>query len=183
MEATTRSAKRIILDAALVATAAILIGGAVVVSREFGFVLAVGLSLILALPLVVAVRLRRRSPSARPRELAFLVVLVCAAVGSSAFVTREWYASGFAERHLEDLQWSRFESAFRRDPAYRNLVTEWNHKSRYYVEGEVATEADLERLCKLAKQHNVRWPLDGPFAHSKSLTVRGKIRCQEPYLD
>jgi hypothetical protein len=161
---------------ALLASAAVLVGGFAFVSRDFGFVAATVLSLILAAPLVVAARLwLRRTPIVDGREFALFMVLFFAASAACTFLIWSWYDSGLDDRYLEDVQWSRFENEFRRDPAFQYLTTEWNKKSRYYLVGKVASETDLDRLRMLAEKHQVRWPLDGPWAHSKSLTVLGHM--------
>jgi hypothetical protein len=139
---------------------------------DFGVGGAAGLSLPLVLPLVVAVRLICRRPSASKREIAYLGTAFGIACAVSIYAASRWDAVGIDDRHSEEVQWSQFESEFRRDPAFQHLTVEWNKKSRHYLVGDVASKADLDRLQKLAEQHGVRWPLDGPWAYSKSLRVR-----------
>ncbi len=90
------------------------------VSRDFGFISAAVLSLLLALPLVVAARLRGRWPAVRGRELLFLAILFCVATGGGAFVVRAWYADALDRDHAEDMRWAEFERRLRRDPAFRH---------------------------------------------------------------
>ncbi len=172
MSFASSSMRNNVLNALVFASVALLVGGFVLINRDFGIEGASVLSIMLALPLFVAIRLRRRSFAVQQQEVSFFLVLFCAAAGGSAFTVHTWYSNGVHHRHLEDVQWYQFESEFRRDPAFQSLNTEWNKKTRYYLVGEVSADDDLERLRLLALKHQVRWPLDGPFAHSKSVTVR-----------
>lgn len=161
---------------AVFASVVLLVGGFAFVSQGFGFSSAATLSLLHALPLIVAVRLRRRWPGVRGRELAFLGVLFSVAAGGSAYVVRAWYADGLDRDHAEDVRWAEFERRFRRDPAFRDVqVHKSERKNVHWASGAVNSEADLARLQSLAAECGIEGRrLDGPFVHSVSLTVRGR---------
>jgi hypothetical protein len=145
----------------------------VFVSRVFGLSNALAVSLLLIPPLVIAVRLRRRWPAVRGRELAFLAILLCVSSAGTVFVVWDWYATGMDRYHAEDVKWTEFEQLIRRDAALRDVrVNLTRRKHIYWASGTVASEADLDRLKSLASQCGIGGQLDGPFAHSVSLTVR-----------
>lgn len=149
--------------------------GFVLACRAFGLGGAMLLSMIPSLPLVVAARLRRRWPAVRGREFALLTVLLVVALGGVAGVVRSWYDAGTHRDHAEDVMYEEFGRRLRGDPAFRHVVIEFSpRKHIYWVSGTVATRADLDRLGALAVRCGItRDRLDGPFAHSASLTVEG----------
>src|SRR5437867_2998970 len=118
MEVAQNRTQRVALNVAVLASAVLLVGGFAFVSWDFGFRGAAVLSLVLALPLVVAVRLRRRWPAVRGRELVFLATLFCAVSGGGIFVVRAWYDDGLDRDHAEDVRWAEFERRLRRDAAF-----------------------------------------------------------------
>lgn len=142
------------------------------VSHEFGTGSAAFLSLIIALPTVIAVRFCRRWFSVTKFDLVFLALLFCVATGSIIFVVRAWYDNGLHRAHAEDVKWNKFENQLRRDPAFRGITV---HKTiRYdihWASGSVNSEADLARVRMLAAECGIQGRLDGPFAYSVSLTV------------
>jgi hypothetical protein len=147
--------------------------GFVFVSRVFGLSNALGVSLLLVPPLVTAVRLCLRWPAVRGRELAFLAILLCVASGGTVLVVWDWYAGSMDRYHAEDVKWSEFERLIRRDPALRDVrVNLTGRKHIYGASGTVASEADLNGLKSLASRCGIGRQLDGPFAHSVSLTDR-----------
>lgn len=152
--------------------------GFLYVARVFGLGGAMLLSLIPALPLVVAVRLRRRRPAVRRTELILLLALSVVASGGGIFVVRDWFDKGLDSRRDEDLRWAEFGSALRRDPAFKNVdIKKSLRKDIYWVSGTVATEADLNRLQSLATRFGISRPsLDGPYQSSVSLIVKGSNR-------
>ena len=149
------------------------VAGFLAVSRPFGVGAALVVFLLLAPALFVAVRLRRRWPNVRPRELVYLAVLVCIGSGGIVFVVRDWYDKGLQHRHAEDLQWAEFERLLRRDPAFRNVkINLTDRKHIYWASGTIETEADLDRLRSLAAECGIEGRIDGPFVHSVSLKAR-----------
>jgi hypothetical protein len=151
---------------------AISMAGCAFISNVFGLSGALALSLVLMPPLVVAVRLRRRWPGVRGRELAFLALLLAISCGGVAYVVRDWYETGMDRYHAEDERWAEFERLLRRDPALRDVrinLTDRYHI--YWASGTVASEAELDRLKSLASRCGIDRRLDGPYAHSVSLTV------------
>src|SRR4029077_12402566 len=101
------TAQRRLIGVAVFASLALLVGGFAFITQEFGPRSAAVLSLLLALPLVAAVRLLRR-PVVRGRELLYLAVLFGVAAGGGAFVVRAWYADGLDRDHAEDVRWAEF---------------------------------------------------------------------------
>src|SRR5271157_3121192 len=77
-----------LFSAAIVAYLVVWAAGFVFVSRVFGLYGALALALVPILPLVIAVRLRRRWPSVRVREFASLAALLVVASGSVVGVVR-----------------------------------------------------------------------------------------------
>jgi hypothetical protein len=115
----------------------------------------------------------RRQPTARWRELAYLIVLFCIVSGGVVFVVRDWYAKGMDSRHAEDVRWANFERRLSEDSTFRNVkINVTDRKNVYWASGTLATEADRKRLDQLAAECGiVDRQLDGPFVHSVSLTV------------
>lgn len=146
--------------------------GFVFIFHEFGLSAALTLSLILAPSLVVAVRLRRRWPAVRGRELAFFALSLAISCGGVAYVVRDWYEAGMDRYHAEDVRWAEFERRIGRDPAFRDVrINMTDRKNIYWASGTVASESELDRLKSLASRCGIERRLDGPFAHSVSLTV------------
>ncbi len=169
--------RRMMIAVAILACLALFVAGFVFVALVFGLPEALALSLLLTPPLVVAVRLRRRWPAVRGRELAFLAILLCVASGGVVFVVWDWYATGMARYHGEDVKWTEFERLIRRDAAFRDVrINLTDRKHIYWAGGTVPSEADLDRLMSLASKCGIQRRLDGPFAHSVSLTVRAPDR-------
>ena len=158
----------------ILACSALLLLGFVLIASDFGLRAAAALLLLFLLPpLVVALRLRRRWPTVGKREVVYLAVLTCVAFGAIIFVVRDWYDKGIDHDHAVAVQWSRFERLIRRDPAFRDVQVKVTARKRiYYVEGTVASEADVDRLKSLALNCGIeRVRLDGPYMHSISLRV------------
>ncbi len=122
------------------------------VSREFGVVAAIALSLMPVFPLAVAVRMCLRWPAVRQRELAFLLVLVMIAAGSVVGVVWDWYATGMNRYHAEDLEYAAFSRTVRKDPAFLNVELWVSPKHIFWMRGTLASDPDLARLRTLANQ-------------------------------
>lgn len=132
--------------------------GFVFVSREFGVVSAIKLSLIPVLPLVVALRMRGRWPTVRGREFAFLLALVIIVSGAAVGVVWNWYDTGMDRFHAEDLEYAEFVRVLRKDPAFHNVKASVSPKHLFWLRGTVASDADLARLRSLAVQSRlIRW--------------------------
>lgn len=168
--------KRTLIALAVLICLAPLVFGFVIVASDFGPRAASVLFFLFLLPsLVVAVRLHRRWPAVQGREVVYLAVLSCVALGAVVFVVRDWYDKGLQYYHAEDVRWSEFGRLMRRDPAFRNVQIRLTHRKHiYYVEGSVASQADLDRLQSLAIDCGIdRKRLDGPYIHSVSIQVWG----------
>jgi hypothetical protein len=167
------SAKPMLIALATLACSAILLAGFIFVASAFGPGSASILVLFLVPPLIVALRLRRRWLTVRGREIVYLVILCCTAVGAVIFVVRDWYDKGMDRSYAEDVQWTKFEHLLRRDQAFRNVTIKLtDRKHIYWVEGTVASEEDLDRLRSLACSCGIkRERLDGPYVDSISLRI------------
>jgi ABC-type uncharacterized transport system permease subunit len=83
-----------------------LVAGFVFVTQIFGAISAIKLSIIPILPIIVAVRVRRRWPSVRGREIAFFFALILIVTGSSIGVVWNWFYTGMDRLHAEDLEYA-----------------------------------------------------------------------------
>lgn len=163
MESAQHETRRVALDTATVISAVLLVGGFAFVSGEFGIPGATVLSLLLAWPLVVAIRLHRRWPAVHGRELVFLVILLCASAGGGFRVVRAWYASGRDRHHAADVRWGAFERRLRGQPAFRNVQVEKSkRKNIHWAGGVVDSEEDLTRLKQLAAEYGIDQVLVSP---------------------
>ena len=124
------------------------IGALVFASRVFGMGGAIGLSLILVLPFIVAVRMRLRWPAVRGREFAFLLVLFVFVSGGSVFTVWDWYDVGMHHQHARDVKFDELAHEAHAVPSY---------KGRYMIRGTVASQADLERFLALCVQYDFRF--------------------------
>lgn len=142
--------------------------------REFPPWVAVLVSVPLTLPILVVVRLRCRWHAVSRKDVATLVVLLLAAMGVSASVAREARRNFWNKYHTDDLRWAEFERRFRQDAAFREVrACKTVRKNIHWAEGKVDGENDLIRLRALAVECGItRERLDGPYAHSVSLSVR-----------
>jgi hypothetical protein len=175
--------RRMWIATAIVAGLALFVAGFVFVSFVFGLPGASALSLLLAPPLVIGLRLRRRRPAQSGRELMFLTILVCVALGGAVYVVWDWYATGMDRDHAEDVKWAEFERVIRRDSAFKDVrINLLDRKHIHWASGTVAAEADLDRLVSLALQCGIEQRLDGPFVHSRRLTVRPPDRARQHRL-
>jgi hypothetical protein len=116
----------------------------------FGPGFAIGLSLILLLPLGVAIRMRRRWPAVRKTEFVFLFALLVFAIGGTTGGICRWYEVGMDHRYTEELQWARLGRSMKKDPAFQCLEIHVSPKHTYWVSGTVASADDLECLNSLA---------------------------------
>lgn len=174
MSSSALPTRRRTLGVAVLASLALLVGGFAFVSREFGSRNAAALTPLLALPLAIAARLCRR-PAVFGRGLVFFAVLFCGASTGVVLVVRAWYADALDRDHAEDVKWDAFERRVRTDPAFRDVqVNKSERKSIHWASGTVASESDLSRLRSLAAECGIEGRLDGPYAHSVSLTARAR---------
>lgn len=163
---------RIIIGAVML-TCLVFVAGFTFASHVFGLGAAAALSLLLIPAVVVGVRLGRRWSAVRGRELVFLAILFCVGAGGIICVVRDWYANGMDQYHAEDVKWGKFEQLIRHDPTFPNVrINVTDRKQIYWVSGTVDSESELTRLRSLASQCGIERRLDGPFAHSVSLTIR-----------
>jgi len=128
----------------------------VFVYRVFGIDLpAILLSLILAVPLVVAVRMRCRWPALRGREFVFLLLLVIFASGGGVFVIQHLYDTCRDLMRTEDRRFDEFTRIAHADPAFRdiNFLTVSSKRFRQ-IQGTVATQADLDRFQTLFHEYH-----------------------------
>jgi hypothetical protein len=171
--------RRMWIATAILACLALFVAGFVYVSFVFGLPSALILSLLLAPPLGIGIRFRRRWPAVSSRELTFLTIVLCVALGGVAFVTWDWYDTGMDRFHAEDVKWAEFERLIRQDSAFRDVSINVSRKNTYWASGTVASKADLDRLASLASQCGIKQRLNGPFVHSVSLTVRTSDRARQ----
>lgn len=159
---------------------ALLIASFVYVSRTFGMAPGIAWSVMLALPVVALVRMVwrmvwrmvGRGPAVRVREYVFLAILVACVLSLWVFVVQGAYANGAHLIHAEDVRWSTFERRFSQDPAFRFIqIHKTERKNIHWASGTVATEADLARLKGLAVECGIEGGIDGPYAHSVSVTI------------
>ena len=130
-------------------------GVLVFLHRVFGMdVAAIILSLVLIVPLVVAVRMRCRWPEVRKHEFVFLLLLlVIVGVGSCGAIWR-LYADGMHHRHITDIRFDELTHIAHSDTAFRHVeFVTTIYKQRYQLRGTVASQADLEHLQSLCEQY------------------------------
>ncbi len=176
MDITREGAQRRALTCAIVALLLILVAAFYVASKEFGPSVATMISFPLLLTIPIAVRMRLRQAAVKRTEITMLAVLFFATIGGSASIWRESARNGWDRYHADDLRWAEFKRRLREEPAFRDIRVEKTlRKNIYWAEGEVDSESDLVRLLSLASECGIsRQRLDGPYAHSVSLTVRRK---------
>jgi len=155
MNATTTGsvAVRRALSLGIVAYLILWTAAIVLVSRVFGLGSAIGLSLILVLPLAVAVRMRRQWRAVQGRDFALLLLLLAVVLGGIAYVVWDWRGAGEDRQRVRDFQFAQLAGLVRKDPAFHDVefsVTEDNE--RYQICGTVASPSDLERLESLGSR-------------------------------
>lgn len=144
----------------------------VYVSGHFGMVPAIGWSVVLALPLVALARMVRGRPAVRVREYVYLAILCACVLSLWVFVVQGAFANGAHHRYAEDVRWRTFERRCSQDPAFRFIqIHKTARKNIHWASGTVATEADLDRLKGLAVECGIEGGIDGPYAHSVSVTI------------
>jgi hypothetical protein len=135
--------------------------------RVFGIGAAIGLSLFLIFPFVVAVRMYHRWPTVRRTEFALLLVLLFSVFGGSAFTVWRWYDSCMDLQHARDLRFDELAQEAHAVPAFRGVeFSSTNYKGRYVIRGTVATQADLERFLALCDRYDFRFYAKGVTAVS-----------------
>ena len=160
--------------AALLAYLVACVGQMIFVSKLFG-ALAFWSSLILAFPLFIGARMHLRWASVRRRELLWLAVLSVFAVTGVVYLVQGWYRSGFDYHHAEDMKYSKLREAMKKDAAFRDLEVElMESKHFYWISGTVESEADLDRLNRLAEECGITTPLRGPVVNSRNIFVKRK---------
>jgi hypothetical protein len=143
-------------------------------ASTFGIGFAVGLSLVLVIPFLVALRLWFRWSIVQKRELVYLSLLVFACGASSLFLFARWRDTGFDSAHAEDIQFDSLIWAASNDPAFRGVrfkhIPFKSNCSMYNISGTVSSEADLARLWSLADEYG--FPLNKAFV-TGNVTVGG----------
>jgi hypothetical protein len=125
--------------------------------RVFGSSSAVGLSLILLFPLVVAVRMRFRWSALKEREFAFFFVLLAVVLGAGIFTVWRWCDAGVHTEHASDRRFEELTRIAQEDPAFRDIkFSITDYKGRYVITGVVASRADLDRFQELCDQYDFR---------------------------
>jgi hypothetical protein len=125
--------------------------------RVFGSSPAVGLSLILLFPLVVAVRMRFRWSALKEREFAFLFMLLAVVLGAGVFTVWRWCDAGVHTEHASDMRFEELTRAAQADSAFRDIkFSITDYKGRYVITGTVASKADLDRFQELCDQYDFR---------------------------
>jgi hypothetical protein len=115
------------------------------------------LLLILAVPWIVALRMRRRWQATQGREFAFLAVLMLFVLGGSGYAVWYWFDNDFHRLYAEDVRFSKLTREVRADAAFRNVrlsATRFKvNVSLYSITGTVASQSDLDRLKLLAERY------------------------------
>jgi len=169
-------ATRKALSLALLAYFALWLAGLAFVYRVFGFIPAIGLSLILVFPFLVGVRMRGKWQSLRPQEFVFLSALLVIVLAAGSGLVWNWYATGMDRRHTEDVQYAEFGRLLRKDPAFRNVELFVSGKHIFWIGGTVASKADLDRLRSLAAQYPIDWNEEIKVANAPKQADSGESR-------
>jgi len=123
-------------------------------SQVFGMGPAAGLSLVLAFPLLVAVRMLLRWSAARGRDFALLLVLLAFVFGGGVYTVWYWYDVGMDSEHASDVRFAELTRIAHEDPAFQNVeFSIADYKGRYVITGRVASRADFERFQTLCDQY------------------------------
>jgi hypothetical protein len=128
---------------------------AIFAHRIFGAALAIGVSLMLSLPLLVSLRMLGYWQTQKQRDFLLLVVLLFVDFGGVGYVIRHNYDLGMDKLHVEELKVRDLVQALREDPAYRRVEAELGRKQTLFVDGKVDSRADLARLTSLVEQYGV----------------------------
>jgi hypothetical protein len=147
-------------------------------ASTFGIGFAFGLSLVLVIPFLVAMRLWFRWSIVQKRELVYLSLLTFACGVTSLFLFARWLDMGFGSAHAADVQFDRLIWAASNDPAFRDVRFEripfkstW---STYYISGTVSSEVDLARLRSLADEYGFPLRRGGTTRHlTGNVTIGG----------
>ena len=160
-------------------------------TQQFGLKPAFVLSLISALPLAIAFYMWHRWNSIRKTSFDWLSLALVVTVAATAWTCTEnikrsynhnvhhgaqW--TFFRPRDPGEVSWEKFGQELRKDPAFQNVkVVLTERKHIHYVSGTLKSESDLDRLKALAQKCGI-FPrdLDGPYAHSISITIPGTTR-------
>jgi hypothetical protein len=123
--------------------------------RVFGTALAIGSLLMLCLPIAVSLRLLSRWHLQRARDFLLLLVLLVVDLGGVGYLVWRDYEVGMDERHAQELKAYDFIQAVSNDPAFRNVEAALGRKQVLFIDGRVASQADLVRLKSLRERYNV----------------------------
>ena len=129
------------------------------VYHVFGIGAAMGLTVILALPFAVALRMFSRWQSLRRQEFAFLFTVGIVAFGATGGLVWNWYDKGMDLRHAKDVEFIEFGRRLQKDPAFRDVELLVSPKE-FWMRGTVTSDADLDRLRSLAAQGHISWDMD-----------------------
>lgn len=143
---------------AIILNALVLFGTAVFARAQLGWEYMVGMSIVLAFPLAVAVGLLRRSPEVQRREVVYLVALTVGAGGSAVAITANAYRTGADRHHAQLKEYTRLLRTLREDHAFDGVELYKSPKDIFWMRGSVATDADFSRLRSLAATcRHIRW--------------------------
>jgi hypothetical protein len=131
----------------------------------FGVSWAVTLSLLIAVPFVIAVRFRFREGPIRETEFLYLLLVSVVVFVGSACVVSYWHDVGIDREHARYENFGRLTQLVRDDPAFRDINLTYTpfkiECGLYSIEGTVASKADLDRLASLAEQYGFLSEISG----------------------
>jgi hypothetical protein len=124
------------------------------VSREFGSNKAVGLSLVLAIPFVIALRLCLRRHAVRAVEIVYFLVLLCLTLAGSVVAVRQWQDVKPDPSDAKDVEFRQLADVVHSDRAFEHIEFRIAESKgyRYLLRGSAASHADVERLEVLCSQ-------------------------------
>jgi hypothetical protein len=128
-----------------------------ILSVGFGVSWAATLSLLLAVPPLIAVCLRFREGPIRDREMAYLLVTAIFVFVGSIYIVSYWHDIGIDEEHARYNRFMELTHVVHDDAAFRKVELTYTpfkiECGLYRMQGTVASKADLGRLRSLAEQY------------------------------
>jgi len=116
-----------------------------------------GVSLLLVIPWLIAIRMRYRWSKVKKQELWLLLVLLLFVLGSSLYIVGYWHDVGIDEEYARNKNFTQLTKIVHDDPAFSDIKLTYSPfkvgHGLYHIQGTVASQTELKRFQTLCDKY------------------------------